>query len=191
MLKVACSSPESANQLLTDRIRVDDHLVDVRKDICILIRCIKCQGYGHIQDSCIGIERCTNCASEFHKADTCDRVLACILCGPDSRHLSTSLNCPTFLNKCDALDQQFPENAMPYFLVGDSWTWATAPTTTRDATPTLYFTLPHTFPWSAHEVCGVLVECSWSVHGVFMECSWSAHGVLMDSMECSWSCPYV
>jgi hypothetical protein len=47
-LKVACSSPDSANRLLTGRIRVDDHLVDVRKDIRIPVRCVKCQGYRHI-----------------------------------------------------------------------------------------------------------------------------------------------
>ena len=73
-LKVACANPDAANSLLTGCIRVDDHLVDMRKDIRIPVRCIKCQGYGHIQDSCIGIERCANCMSEFHKADTCNRV---------------------------------------------------------------------------------------------------------------------
>ena len=127
MLKVACSSPDSANQLLTGWIRVDNHLVDVRKDIHIPIRCIKCQGYRHIQDSCIGIERCTNCTSKFHNADACDRPPSCISCGPDSKHPSTFPACPTFLSKCDALDQRFPENVMPYFPSGESWTWAAAP----------------------------------------------------------------
>ena len=128
MLKVACSSPDSANRLLTSRIQVDNHLVDVCKDIHILIRCVKCQEYGHIQDSCISIERCANCTSEFHKTDTCDRSPSCVSCGPDSQHPSISPACPTFLNKCNTLDQQFPENAMPYFPSGDSWTCAAAPT---------------------------------------------------------------
>ena len=59
----------------------------------------------------------------------------------------------------------------------------------------LYFTLPHTFPWSAH---GVLMECSWTAHGLLMDCSWtpwSAHGLHVECsrtpcrvfMECSWS----
>ena len=127
-LKVACSTPDSANQLLTGRIRVEDHLVDVRKDIRIPVRCVKCQGYGHIQDSCIGTERCANCASEFHIADTCDRAPACVSCGPDSRHPSTSPACPTFVSKCNALDGRFPENSMPYFPSTSPWTWAAAPT---------------------------------------------------------------
>ena len=126
-LKVACSSPDLANRFLTGQIRVDDHLVDVRKDIRIPIRCVKCQGYGHIQDSCISIDRCANCASEFHKADTCDRPPSCVSCSPDSRHPSTSPTCLAFLSKCDALDQRLPENAMPYFPSGESWTWAMAP----------------------------------------------------------------
>ena len=126
-LKVACSTPDSANRLLTGRIQVDDHLVDVHKDIRILVRCVKCQGYGHIQDWCIGIERCANCTSEFHKADTCDRAPACISCGPNSHHPSTSPACPTFISKCNALDGHFPENSMFYFLSTDSWTWAAAP----------------------------------------------------------------
>ena len=127
-LKVACSTPDSANRLLTGRIQVDDHLVDVHKDIRILVRCVKCQGYGHIQDWCIGIERCANCTSEFHKADTCDRAPACISCGPNSHHPSTSPACPTFISKCNTLDGCFPENSMHYFPSNDSWTWAAAPT---------------------------------------------------------------
>ena len=46
----------------------------------------------------------------------------------------------------------------------------------------LYFTVPHGFPWTAHGLLIVLMECSWSVHGVLMECSWSVYGVFM---ECS------
>ena len=101
-LKVACISPNIANLLLTGRIRIDDHLVIVRKDIWIPIRCVKCQGYSHTHDSCIGIEKCTNCTSEFHKTDTCDRQSSCVSCGPGSQHPSTSPTCPVFLQKCNA-----------------------------------------------------------------------------------------
>jgi hypothetical protein len=126
-LKVTCFNPDIANRLLTGRIRVDDHLINARKDIRIPIRCVKCQGYGHTQDSCIRLERCANCASEFHRADKCDRQPCCVACGPGSQHPSTSPACPAFMQKCDALDGRFPENAMPYFPSNDSWTWATAP----------------------------------------------------------------
>ena len=56
-LKVACANPNAANRLLTGRIRVNDHLVTVRKDLRIPIRCVKCQEYGHIQDTCIGVKK--------------------------------------------------------------------------------------------------------------------------------------
>jgi hypothetical protein len=47
-LKVACSSPDAANRMLTGCIHINNHLVNVRKDIHILLRCIKCQEYGHM-----------------------------------------------------------------------------------------------------------------------------------------------
>ena len=113
--------PDVANHLLTGRIRVDDHLINVRKDLCIPMRCIKCQEYGHTQDTCIGVDRCSNCSSEFHHWDKCDRAPAYVLCGAGSNHPSTSPTCPTFLRKCDALDGCFPENTMPYFPSKEGW----------------------------------------------------------------------
>ena len=137
-LKVACTNPDTANRLLTGRIRVVNHLVTVQKDIRIPIRYVKCQGYGHIQDSCIGVDKCANCTSEFHRSDASDRPPACVSYGPGSQHPSTSLACPVFLKKCNALDECFPENSMPYFPPNNSWTWAAAPTNP----PPLEFPLP-------------------------------------------------
>ena len=139
-LKVACSSPDTANQMLTGRIRVDDHLVDVRKDLRIPLRCVKCQEYGHMQDSCIGVAKCVNCSSESHSADKCDRSPSCVSCGPSSQHPSSSPSCPSFIKKCEALDSRFPENTMPYYPSKDSWTWAASPSNPpppREAPPPL------------------------------------------------------
>ena len=127
-LKVACANPDVANRLLTGHIRVDDHLVTVRKDLRIPIRCVKCQEYGHTQDNCIGVEKCANCASEAHRSDKCDRPPSCVSCGPGSNHPSTSSSCPSFARRCEALDGRFPENAMPYFPSREDWTWASVPT---------------------------------------------------------------
>ena len=49
----------------------------------------------------------------------------------------------------------------------------------------LYLTVPHTFPWSAHPVRGVLMECSWSVHGVAHMCKRSHVQI---SMLNGWVC---
>ena len=128
ILKVACANPDVANRLLTGRIRVDDHLVTVRKDLRIPIRCVKCQEYGHTQDNCMGVKKCANCASEFHRSDKCDRSPSCVSCGPGSNHPSTSASCPSLARRCEALDGCFPENAMPYFPSREDWTWASVPT---------------------------------------------------------------
>ena len=126
-LKVACSNPDAANQMLTGHICINDHLVDVRKDIRIPLRCVKCQEYGHMQDLCIGVEKCSNCTSEFHGVDKCDRSPSCVSCGPGSQHPSTAPSCPSFIKKCEALDNRFSKNTMLYYPSRDSWTWAASP----------------------------------------------------------------
>ena len=125
-LKVACTNP---NQLLTSCIQVDDHLVNVRKNIYILIRYVKCQElYSHIQDSCIGVEKCSNCTSKFHSSNKCDRSPACVSYNHSSQYPSTLPSCPSFMRKCDTLDEHFPKNTMLYFPSRDCWTWTAFPT---------------------------------------------------------------
>ena len=141
-LKVACANPDTANCLLTGRIWVNEDLVTVHKDLHIPIRCVKCQEYGHVQDTCIGVEKCTNCGSEFHHTDKCDRAPNCVSCSKGSNHPSTSPLCPTFLRKCKALDGQYPENTMPYFLSKEGWAWEASPTNplppaARNSRPTI------------------------------------------------------
>ena len=102
-------------------------MVTVCKDLRIPIRCVKCQEYGHIQDTCIGVEKCANCGSEFHHSDKCNRVPNCMSCSKGSNHPSTSPSCPTFLRKCEALDGRYPENTMPYFSYKEGWTWEASP----------------------------------------------------------------
>ena len=123
-LKVACANPDVANCLLTGHIRVDDHLVTVRKDLRIPIRCVKCQEYGHIQDACIGIEKCANCASESHHSDKCNRPPLLHFLWP---WLQSPKHFGIMPNKCEALDSRFPENTMPYFPAKEDWTWAALP----------------------------------------------------------------
>jgi hypothetical protein len=126
-LKVACVNPETANRLLTGHIRVEDHLVSVHKDLRIPLRCVKCQEYGHTQDTCISVVRCSNCASDSHGSSDCSKTPKCVSCGEGSSHPSTSLTCPAFLRKSEALVERFPENSMPYYPTNESWTWATSP----------------------------------------------------------------
>ena len=93
-----------------------------------------------MQDSCIGVAKCVNCSSESHSADKCDRSPSCVSCGPSSQHPSLSPSCPSFIKKCEALDNRFPKNAMPYYPSKDGWTWAASPSNQpppREAPPPL------------------------------------------------------
>ena len=107
MLKVACANPDAANQL-TGRICIYDHLVNIRKGICIPIRCVKCQEYSHIQDSCIGVEKCSNCTSEFHSSDECDRSPSCVSCGPGGLGIGGCRGCLVLFGVVPVVSSQFP-----------------------------------------------------------------------------------
>jgi hypothetical protein len=129
-LKVQCLNAETANYLLNERIRVEDHLVNVHKGLRQPMCCLKCQDYGHFKDSCPNIERCTTYTSDSHSSAQCNNSNhpACAACGVGSNHPATSPNCPTFLSKQKSLLQHFPENAMPYYPTEERWTWVQSPT---------------------------------------------------------------
>jgi hypothetical protein len=79
-----------------------------------------------MQDVCTNTEKCANCASEFHSTADCSRAPKCVSCGNSSSHLSSSPTCPAFLCKSEALVEHYPENAMPYYLTKENWTWSTS-----------------------------------------------------------------
>ena len=138
-LKVVCSSPEAANHLIRERVYVAGHIVTIRKDLREPIRCNKCQLFGHIRGACFSDEKCAHCASSDHITANCrpNQRPSCVSCGPDSSHASSSRTCPTFKEKCVALDARYPENSMPYFPTGERWTWTRAPTKLSNAPPQL------------------------------------------------------
>lgn len=128
-LKITCADPQSANQLLRNKIFVQGHAVTVMKDIHEPIRCNNCQEFGHIRANCPNDEVCAQCCSTAHKTADCppNQTPHCRSCGPSSSHPSYSRNCPVFADKCASLDERFPENNMPYFPTGEDWTWAMSP----------------------------------------------------------------
>lgn len=68
-----------------------------------IIRCFKCQGYGHISSRCSGDQKCPKCAGSHALAD-CNAVVveACANCGinddddVDPAHQADSPDCPAF-----------------------------------------------------------------------------------------------
>jgi hypothetical protein len=127
-LKVSCSDPHTANRLLTEKVFIDGHVITVIKDIREPIRCNNCQEFGHIRHNCKNKEICAHCSSKDHKTTDCppNQPPRCRACGPNS-HPSYSRKCPEFTNRCSSLDDQYPENLMPYFPTGDDWTWVMSP----------------------------------------------------------------
>jgi hypothetical protein len=129
-LKVQCANTETANYVLKECIRVEDHLVNIHKDLRQPMRCIKCQDYGHFKDACTNVERCATCASDAHTTARCSNsnTPSGATCGVGSNHPTTSPICPTFLAKQKVLLQCFPENSMLYYPTKEHWTWVQSPT---------------------------------------------------------------
>lgn len=78
---------------LPDSITVDvlQLKLDVRRYIPPPLRCRKCFGYGHHEDSCGKDQRCARCGQTGHSADSCDSPPCCAVCnGP---HEVTSSSC--------------------------------------------------------------------------------------------------
>ena len=97
-IKLTCTSPITANQLLTKRVLVANSRVVITKDMQEPIRCNRCQEYGHIHKNCTNKERCTTCVHP-HPTNTCSHPNDhhCISCGTLSNHTSSNkTKCPKF-----------------------------------------------------------------------------------------------
>lgn len=69
-------------------------MFEVKPYVPPVLRCYKCQGYGHISSSCRGKQRCPRCAGEheFEQCRNLDRP-KCVNCG-SLGHSSAYLGCP-------------------------------------------------------------------------------------------------
>jgi hypothetical protein len=163
-LILVLSSPQSANKILTDGLRVAHKLVFATKCKREPIRCLKCHGWNHIANECtVPQDICGTCGG-LHRTANCDNptVRYCTPCG-DKGHSTWDRNCPTFQRKCQDQDTRSPENNMPYFPTDEDWTQVTEPTNpprpqqlphlprdTQQQTPrqsTLAFTPAHRNDW--------------------------------------------
>lgn len=135
-VKVVCSSAETANKLLMERIFISNSRVVVNKDLQEPIRCNKCQEYGHIRENCPNPERCATCARE-HPTPTCPNPNDphCVSCGTTSKHASSDRGkCSQYIKHAASLDSRLPENSMPYFpILNQPWTFVLAPKNTNTA----------------------------------------------------------
>ena len=125
---ISTTSPHAANHLIKEGLYLDQTRFHPRKDRKELIRCLKCQRWGHFSGSCTQKEdTCGICAHE-HRDRNCNSfgTYFCINCDSHS-HSSRDRDCPDFQRRCEELDARTPENAMPYFPTDEPWTQVLLP----------------------------------------------------------------
>lgn len=122
------SSPSAANKSIRDGLSICQKKVYPKKLKREPIRCLKCQGYGHIATRCLlTIDICGTCSGN-HRTESCTayKTSYCVSC-QTTDHPSWHRECPEFKRKCRELDERSPENTMPYFLTEEAWTNAMEP----------------------------------------------------------------
>ena len=62
-----------------------------------LIRCIKCQIFGHGKGQCNGKLKCFKCSEENHEGFDCNNNAKCFNCGQP--HMTSSKDCQYFLKE--------------------------------------------------------------------------------------------
>ena len=122
------NDPMVANEGIRSGITFRNNKLQMKKNRREPMRCAKCQHYSHIAKDCLShTDRCANCAEE-HKTSECQTpyIQRCIPCEAND-HASWNRDCPEFEKRCQALDDKYPENLMPYFPSDEAWTHAQAP----------------------------------------------------------------
>lgn len=119
---------ETANNILKEGICIDAHRYAVNKDHKEPLRCAKCQKFGHMARNCSSPHDICGTCSGRHRTAQCNafRTECCVSCKSQS-HTSWSRKCPEFIRRCKTLDEQYPENKLPFFPTSSSWLPSTTP----------------------------------------------------------------
>lgn len=121
-------SPSAANHLIRNGIKVCGVKLSPSKLKQEPLQCLRCRGWGHIAMQCQSdIEVCGAC-SENHSTRDCSNPhkRICATC-KDNTHASWDRNCPAFIQRCEAYNNRFPENNLPFFPTDEDWTLTTRP----------------------------------------------------------------
>lgn len=123
------SEPSATNYLLHDGLYICKEKLHPRKEKKDPLRCVRCQGWGHLARDCKAIhDTCAQCG-HAHRTDACNDNTGkryCVSCKTNG-HSSNDPKCPTYLHKCAELDAKHPENAMPFFPTDEPWTQVSLP----------------------------------------------------------------
>lgn len=122
--------------ILTGSTYVFDKRTTPKKPTIELIRCMKCNKFGHFVANCKSFtDTCAVCAQAHRSSECTDKTHPkCVNCpaGSDG-HPSWSRMCPDFLRRCKDFDAKFPENSIPFYPTDEEWTWAKDHTNTQRA----------------------------------------------------------
>jgi hypothetical protein len=86
------------------------------------MQCMKCRRWGHFAHSCPANDDTCGTCGEAHRTSVCGNKdkLHCVSCKADT-HVSWDRECPEFLRRCAQLDENYPENNLPYFPTDEEW----------------------------------------------------------------------
>ena len=139
------TNPEVANKVLTNGIIICQKQVYAEKCKKKPTRCLKCQGWSHMSYACPQTyDTCGTCSNR-HRTSACvnPNKLHFVSCNTNT-HASWDRSCPSFLHRCDEMDDRLPENLMPYYPTAEPWTHVSQPPKTP--APTLILPQPANLP---------------------------------------------
>jgi hypothetical protein len=91
-------------------------------------QCMKCRQWGHFAYSCTApVDTCGTCGGE-HRSNECrskDKT-HCVSCKADD-HAIWDRDCPESRRRCDQINENYPENNLPYFPTNEDWTLTSRP----------------------------------------------------------------
>ena len=100
MIKLEFSSREAMMKVITDKIKFchQRYIVEEYKRKSRVIKCNKCQGWGHIHRYCTKSAKCGKCA-ENHESNSCSITsgFKCAHCNED--HQAGSFDCAVYKEK--------------------------------------------------------------------------------------------
>lgn len=108
VVRVHCSA-DSAKLLLNSKLVINNsHCSTERERSVRVIRCFKCQSFGHLARNCNNTIRCEFCAGSHGEQEQCLGNVKCVNCS--SKHPSSSSKCPVYIARYENLAAQHTES---------------------------------------------------------------------------------